>query len=109
MSVYVATLTDVLPPFKARQVHGIHADGKIFMEPLGCLACLYSQVGGPHMLQAVCLFACLMSWRLFPSMAPTVAPVPLPVTHHHHPHQGVPTYLNTRGEQSWQDARNYTT
>ena len=35
----------VLPPFKSGQVHGIHGDRKIFTEPLGCLACLYSWMG----------------------------------------------------------------
>ena len=44
----------MLPPFKARQVHGIRADEKIFTEPLGCLTCLYSQVGKPRMLKAMC-------------------------------------------------------
>ena len=98
-----------LLPAKARQVHGIHADGKIFMELLGCLACLYSWVGEPCMLQAACLSVCLMSWPLLPSMASIMAPVPLCVSHHHHPQQGVPTCLSTRGEQSQPDARNYTT
>ena len=54
-----------LPPFKARQVHGIHADGKVFTEPLGCLACLYSQVGEPH--AASCVSIC---------MSQVVAPAP---------------------------------
>ena len=99
----------VLPPFKSRQAHGIHADGKIFTGPLGCLACLYSWLGEPHTLQAACLFACLMSWPLLPSVAPIVAPVPLRVSHHQHPQQGVPTSLSPRGEQSRQDARNYIT
>ena len=94
----------MLLPFMARQVHGIHADG-IFMEPLGCLACLYSQVGERHMLQSVCLSECLMSWPLFPSVAPIMAPVPLCVSHCHCPQQGVSTCLSTRGEQSRQDAR----
>ena len=44
---------------EARQVHGICTHGKIFTEPLGCLACLYSWVGEPLMLQAACLSACL--------------------------------------------------
>ena len=72
-------LARVLQPFKARQVHGICADGIIFTEPLGCLTCLYSWVGELHTLQAVCLSACLMSWPLPPSMSPIVAPVPLNV------------------------------
>ena len=70
----------MLPPFKARQVHGIRADGKIFSELLGCLACLYSWVGEPRKLQAVCQSACLMSWPLPPSMAPIMARVPLRVS-----------------------------
>ena len=93
----------VMPPFKAWQVHGISADGKIFMELLGCLACLYSWVGEPCMLQAVCLSA--MSWPLLPSVAPIVTPVPVRVSHHHRPQQGVPTCLSTTGEQRRQDAR----
>ena len=32
----------VLRPFKAWQVQGIRADGRIFTKPLGCLTCLYS-------------------------------------------------------------------
>ena len=40
-----------------------------------------------------------------PSMAPIVAPVPLHVSHHHRPQQGVPTCLSTTGEQSWKTAR----
>ena len=59
--VCVCVYTNVWPPFKARQVHGIHADGKIFMESLGCLVCLYSWVGEPCMLQAACLSACFMA------------------------------------------------
>ena len=54
-------MATVLPLFKARWAHGIPADGKIFMKLLGCLARLYSWVGGPHTLQAACLSACLMS------------------------------------------------
>ena len=99
----------VLSPFKARQVHGIRGDGKIFMETLGCLACLYTHVGKPRMMQAVCLSACLMLWLVLPSVAPIVAPVPLHVSHHHRPQQLVPTCVSSRGEQSQQDARNYTT
>ena len=53
-------LVAMFAPFKARQVLGIHADGKVFMEPSGCLACLYSRVGEPRTLQAACLSACLM-------------------------------------------------
>ena len=106
---HIYTYTHMLPPFKARQVHGIRGDGKIFMETLGCLACLYTHVGKPRMMQAVCLSACLMSWPLFPSVAPIVAPVPLHVSHHHRPQQLVPTCVSSRGEQSQQDARNYTT
>ena len=45
---------DELWLFKARQVHRIRADGRVFMEPWGCLTCLYSRVGDPHTLQAVC-------------------------------------------------------
>ena len=55
------TYIGVLPPFKARQVHGIRADEKISTEPFGCLARLYSWVGEPRTLQAVCLSARLMS------------------------------------------------
>ena len=88
----------VLLPFKARQVHCICADRKIFTETFGCLPCLYSWVGELCMLQAACLSACLMSWPLLPSMAPISAPVPLRVSHHHHPQQGVLTCLITRGE-----------
>ena len=95
----------MLPPFEARQVHGTRADGKIFMEPLGRPECLYSRVGEPRMLQAACLSACLMSWPLLPIVAPIVAPVPLRVSHHHRPQQGVPTCLSTRGGQSWKTAR----
>ena len=36
----------VLQLFKAGQVHGILKYGIIFTELLGCLACLYSWVGG---------------------------------------------------------------
>ena len=95
----------MLPPFEARQVHGTHADGKIFMEPLGRPECLYSRVGEPRMLQAACLSACLMSWPLLPIVAPIVAPVPLRVSHHHRPQQGVPTCLSTRGEHSRKTVR----
>ena len=91
--------TYVLQPFEARQVC-IRADGNILREPLGCLACLCSWAGEPCMLQAVCRSACLMSWPLLPSMAPIVAPVPLCVSHHHLPQQGVPACLRTRGKQS---------
>ena len=93
----------MLPPFEARQVHGIGADGKIFMEPLGCLEHLYSSVGGPRTLQAACLSARFMS--LLPSVAPIVAPAPLRVSHPHRPQQGVPTCLSTRGGQSRKTAR----
>ena len=58
-----------------------------------------------HCIQAVCLSACLMSWPLLPSMAPIMAPVPLHVSHHHCPQQGVLTCLSTRGEQSQKTAR----
>ena len=34
---------------------------------------------------------------------------PLECVSHHRPQQGVPTCVSTRGEQSWQDARNYVT
>ena len=95
----------MLSPFKARQVHGIRADGKIFKEPLGCRARLYSWVGEPCTLQAACLSACLMSGPLLPSTAPIMVPVPLRVSHHHRPQQGVPTCLSTTGEQSWKTAK----
>ena len=95
----------VLPPFKVRQVHGIYADGKIFTEPLGCLACLCSWMGEPRTLQAMCLFARLMSWPLLLSMAPIVAPVLLCVSHYHCPQHGVPNYVSTKGEQSQKTAR----
>ena len=78
---------------------------KISTEPLGCQARLYSQVGKPRTLQVPYLSACLMSRPLLPRVAPIVAPVPLCVSHHHHPQQGVPTCLSTRGEKSRQDAR----
>ena len=95
----------MLPPFEARQGQGTRADGKIFMEPLGRPECLHSRVGEPRMLQAARLSACLMSWPLLPIVAPIVAPVPLRVSHHHRPQQGVPTCLSTRGGQSWKTAR----
>ena len=101
-------LTCVLPPFGARQVHGIHADGKIFMEPLGCLACLYSRAGEPRTLQAVCLSACFMSWPLLPSVAPIMAPVPLSVSHHHHPQQGVPTCFKYQRGTKPENCQNIT-
>lgn len=53
---------NVLWPFKVWQVHGIQADKRIFMELLGCLACLYAWMGEPRMLQAACplrVSACL--------------------------------------------------
>ena len=49
-------------------------------ETLGCLACLYSRVGEPHMLQAACPSARLMSWPLLPSVAPVPLRVSLPVS-----------------------------
>ena len=104
LSVLGSQVHPVLPSFKAGQVHGVREDGIIFMEPLGCLACLYSQVGEPGMLQAACLSACHMSWPLLPSVAPIVAPAPLYVSHHHPSQQGVPTCLSTRRKQSQQDA-----
>ena len=55
--------------------------------------------------QAACLSACLRSWPVLPSMTPIMAPVPLHVSHHHCPQQGVPTCLSTRGEQSWKTIR----
>ena len=97
----------VLGPFKAGKIHGIRTDRIIFTEPLGCRACLYSQVGKPHTPQASYLPACLCvahAMALAPSMAPIVTPVPLRVPHHHH-QQGVPTCLSTRGEQSQKTAR----
>ena len=100
--------TSVLPPFKDRQVHGICTDGKIFMEPLGCLACLYSCVGKPCTLQVVCLSACLMSWPLLPSVAPIMAPVLLHVSHHHHPQQGVPTCLSNKRATKTENCQNIT-
>ena len=103
--VYWSRLYTVLPPFKARQVHGIRADGKIFTEPLGCPACLYPWVGEALTLQATCLSACLMSWLVLPSVSLIVAPVPLCVSPHHCLQQGVPTCLGTRGEQSPKTAR----
>ena len=44
----------VLQRFKEREVHGIRAHGRMFTEPLGCLARLYSGVGKPHTQQAMC-------------------------------------------------------
>ena len=107
--LYHVMKSNCVATFKVRQVRGIRVDGKIFTELLGCLACLYSWVGEPHILQAVCLSACLMPWPLFPIVAPIVAPVPLRVSHHHRPQQGVSVCLSTRGEQRQQDARNYIT
>ena len=80
----------VLPPFKARQVHGICADGKIFM--LGRPTCLYSRVGEPCTLQAACLRMSHVV-ALAPQCGTIVAPVPLPISHPHHPQQGVPPCL----------------
>ena len=82
----------VLWPFKARQVHGIHADGKIFMEPLGCLACLYSRVSESRMLQAACLSACLMSRPLLPC-GTHCGTCPLACLSSSLPHAGIP-YLS---------------
>ena len=65
----------------------------------------YSWVDEPRTLQAVCLSSRLMLWPLLPS----VAPVPMGVSHHQRPQQEVPLCLSTRGEQSQQDARNHTT
>ena len=45
--------------FKAGQVHRIPAERRKCAEPWGCLTCLYSRVGEPCMLQAVCPPACL--------------------------------------------------
>ena len=53
--LYHVMKSNCVATFKVRQVHGIHADGKIFTELLGCLACLYSWVGEPRMLQAACI------------------------------------------------------
>ena len=99
------TSVPVLPLSRAGQVHGIYADRKIFMEPLGCLACFYSWAGEPRTLQAACLSVCLMLWPLLPSVASIVAPVPLCISHHHCPQQGVPTCSRAKGEQSRKTAR----
>ena len=61
-----ASLPYVLPPFKARQVHGLLAHRQIFMEPVGGLACLYSWVGKPHMtgmLEIIRLGSCFATLR----------------------------------------------
>ena len=99
----------LLQPSKAGQVRGMRANGAIFRECLGCVACLYLQVGEPCTLQAPCLCACLMLWPLLPSVAPIMAPVPLCVSHHHCPQLGVPTCLSTRGEQSRKLPEHYIT
>ena len=41
----------VLQLIKAWQVHSIQAHGRIFMEPWGCLTCLYSKVHDPCTLR----------------------------------------------------------
>ena len=70
-------------------------------ELLGCLACLYSQVGEPSSLQAACLSVCLIHgscspvWLLSPCVSliiTTPSRESLPV-------------LSTRGEQSWKTAK----
>ena len=75
-------------------------DGRKCVELWGCLACLYSRVGEPRMLQA----ACLPAWHTLWPLLSSVAPDPLRVSHHH-PQQRVPTCLSTRGEQSQKTAR----
>ena len=61
--------TNIINHLRHSNVHVVTVQGltgswysrrrKIFTEPLGCLACLYSQVGEPRMLQAMCPPACL--------------------------------------------------
>ena len=76
---WINELGTVLQPFKAWQVHGIQTDGKIFTEPLGCLACLYSWVGDPRTLQVVCLPACLCMTHIM-ALAPQYSPSREPLT-----------------------------
>ena len=97
----------VLPPFKARQVHGIGADGKILTEPLGCLACLYSQVGEPSRLHCKlrvylhvsCPGHCSPAWHPVWHLSLCMSLIIIP------PQQGVPTCLSIRGEQSWKTVK----
>ena len=76
----------VLPDFKAGQVRAINAHGKIFMEPLGCLAHLNSRVGEPHMLPASCMSTC-MSQVVVLALQRGAHPgtCPLACLSHHHP------------------------
>ena len=80
----------VLQCFKARQVHGIHEDGKIFMEPSGCLACLYSRVSESCKLQAACVSACpcLTHVDLAPHCGCYHGTCPLVYVSRHHPPAG---------------------
>ena len=70
----VATLQGQAGPWYSCRWKNIHG-------AVGCLACLYSRVDKPRMLQTACLSACLMSWPLLPGVAPIVTPVPLRVSH----------------------------
>ena len=81
---------NVLWLFKVWQVHGVQEDKRIFMELLGCLACLYSWVGEPRTLQAACPLH-VSTCHLSSSMLTVMALVP---------QWGFPTPLNTRDKQS---------
>ena len=84
-------------PFKAGQVHGIHATGSLLIELLGCLTCLYSWVVDPRTLQATCPPVChCMSLHVSAShLSPCMLPVPL---------WEIPTPLYTKCTQSGQGA-----
>ena len=92
----VATLQGWAGPWYSHRQNNIHGAVGLSGMPLFM---------GGRARHAACLSACPTSWPLLCSVAPTMAPAPLCVSHHQHPQQGVPTCLSTRGEQSRQDAK----
>ena len=65
-------------------------------------------MGGGATHAASCASVCMSHvMALAPQHGTHRGTCPLARLSHHCPQQGVPTCLSTRGEQSWQDARNY--
>ena len=62
-------------------------------------------MGGRATHTVSCVSVCMSPVMTLAPQCGTHRGIPFHVSHHHRPHQGVPTCLSARGEQSWQDAR----
>lgn len=97
------TWNSVLQPFKSWHVPSIQADRRIFMEPWRGLTYLYSSMGDPLILQAVCAPICLC-------VTHCMSPVPLYSTcmalvSQHGIQQWGPSPLNTRYTKTLQETK----